>query len=165
MFILPETWRPLPTDNKNKVSYLTFTQKFKQIDAFSTLRFVKYLNILLVTFYTGVGFMMFYMLNTTFSRDYAIQYHLSSGTVGLCYLRMAAGGLVRSTIGGKFADVVYIKRAAAAAANGKNVYPEMRLSLEVLGFGTFLQIAGMVTYGRCVHFNVHMAGGLVDLFF
>jgi predicted MFS family arabinose efflux permease len=162
VFTLPETWRPLPGLAKEDKKPSTFLQKFKKIDVLRTFRFFKNINIFLASFFTGVSFMMFYMLNTTFSRTYAIQYHLSSGTVGLCYLPLAAGGLVGSTVGGRLADVIYNKRAAAVKE--EDVYPEMRLSLEVIGLGTFLQIAGMIAYGWCIQYNVHMAAGLVSMF-
>lgn len=132
------------------------------MDPYGGLRFFKNINIVLTVAFSGVSFMMFYMLNTTFSRTYTVQYGLDSGTVGLCYLPLAAGGLVGSNIAGRIADRVYNKRVAAA--NG-DVYPEMRLSLEVIALGVFLQISAMIAYGWCIYFNVHMAGGLVCIFF
>ncbi len=46
------------------------------------------------------------------------------------------------------------------AANG-NVYPEMRISLKLIGFAVFVQISGFIAYGWCIYYNVHMAWGLV----
>lgn len=112
--------------------------------------------------FSGIIFMMFYFINTTLTRTYTIQYGLSSGTVGLCYLPLTVGGIIGSNFGGSFADRIYNRRVAAA--NGNTTYPEMRISLELIGFAVFLQVGGFIAYGWCIHYNVHMAWGLVAEF-
>lgn len=162
LFFLPETWRPLPSTNLEKEKPLTNRQKFKKIDPFLGFRFFQYPNISLCVAFSGIIFMMFYLINTTFTRTYTVQYGLSSGSVGLCYLPLAVGGMIGSNVGGRFADRIYNKRVAAAKGN---VYPEMRISLELIGIAVFIQFSGFIAYGWCIYFNVHMAWGLVCEFF
>lgn len=156
LFFLPETWRPLPTQKK-----LTTKDKLKKIQPFLGFKFFRYPNISMCVAFSGIIFMMFYLINTTFTRTYTIQYGLSSGTVGLCYLPLTVGGIIGSNFGGSFADRIYNRRVAAA--NG-NTYPEMRISLELIGFAVFIQVGGFIAYGWCIYYNVHMAWGLVAEF-
>lgn len=118
--------------------------------------------MLCITF-TSITFMMYYMITTTYSRTYTIQYGFDSGTVGLCFLPVAAGAIVGSNVGGRFADRTYNMRVSAA--KGENLYPEMRISLEAVGLAVFIQMCGFISYGWCIQFNMHMAGGLVSMFF
>jgi predicted MFS family arabinose efflux permease len=160
LFFLPETWRPALALPGQKPT--TTKEKFKKVNPFSTFEFFKHTNIALCVCFTATTFMMYYMITTTFSRTYTIQYGFDSGTVGLCFLPVAAGAIVGSNIGGRFADRTYNKRVAAS--NG-NIYPEMRISLVAIGLAVFVQMCGFIAYGWCIQFNVHMAGGLVSIFF
>jgi predicted MFS family arabinose efflux permease len=136
LFILPETWSPSPTLTRSEKPS-TGKEKIKKINPLKTFRFLKNPNIVLSVAFTGTTFMMYYMITTTFSRTYTLQYGFSSGTVGLCYLPVAAGCIAGSNIGGCFADRTYNRRAAAA--NG-NVIPETRISLEAIGLAVFVQM-------------------------
>lgn len=159
LVFLPETWRPAPTLPGAPAP--SKKEKLKQMNPLRIFEFYLYPNIALSIVFVGVVFMMFYFVNTTFTRTYTIQYGLDSGTVGLCYLPLAVGGMVGSQVGGRYADKTYNKRVAAS--NG-NVYPEMRLSLELVGSAVFIQIVGFLMYGWCVQKNVHFAAGLVAQF-
>jgi predicted MFS family arabinose efflux permease len=159
LVFLPETWRPAPVLPGTPAP--TRKDKLKQLNPLRVFKFFLYPNISLSILFVAIVFMMFYFINTTFTRTYTIQYGLDSGTVGLCYLPLAAGGIVGTQIGGRYADKVYNKRVAEA--NG-NVYPEMRLSLELVGAAVVLQIIGFLMYGWCVQENVHYAAGLVAIF-
>ncbi|CAO3657130.1 unnamed protein product [Mucor hiemalis] len=154
-----ETWRPLPTLPGEKK--LTSKEKLKKIQPFLGFQFFRYPNISMCVAFSGIIFMMFYLINTTFTRTYTIQYGLSSGTVGLCYLPLTVGGIIGSNLGGRFADRIYNRRVAAA---NSNTYPEMRISLELIGFAVFIQVGGFIAYGWCIYYNVHMAWGLVAEF-
>ncbi|KAI8874632.1 MFS general substrate transporter, partial [Backusella circina FSU 941] len=164
LFFLPETWRPekkqeLPGNEKPP---LTKWQTLKQVNPIHSLRFFRYGNVRLCVTFTGVCFMIFYIFNTSFTRTYTTQYHLESGTVGLCYVPYACGSFLAATVGGRAIDRFYNRSAAKAGGKGK---PEMRLNLYFLGFAVFSQVAGELTYGWCTEKNLHMAIGLVCIFF
>lgn len=159
LVFLPETWRPAPVLPDSPP--MTKKEKLKLLNPLRSLMFFKYPNIALSILFVGVIFMMFYFVNTTFTRTYTLQYGFDSGTVGLCYLPLACGGIVGSQIGGRIADSTYNKRMAAA--NG-NVYPEMRLNLVLVGSAVFTQIVGFLLYGWSVQKNVHFSAGLVAQF-
>lgn len=108
-------------------------------------------------------FFTFYLVNTNFTRTYETQYGLDSGTVGLCYLPMAAGSIVGGLVGGRFSDKVYNRRVAKA--ENQHTYPEMRLGGWLFYGGVLTQLAALVVYGWCIRYNVHYSVGLVCLFF
>jgi predicted MFS family arabinose efflux permease len=162
LFFLPETWRPkatLPGQPKEK---LTTVQRLKQINPLGSLRFLQYGNIVLCCAFSGIVFMMFYLLNTTYTRTYTLVYGFSSGTVGLCYIPLAVGGMVGSTVGGRLADRFYNKARAKAGGEGT---PEMRINLTVLGIALFFEFSGMLVYGWCVEKRVHESVGIICIFF
>jgi MFS family permease len=110
--------------------------------------------------------MFFYLVNTTFTRTLATQYHLDTGTIGLCYLPLAFGAMVGNQLGGRLSDHIYNKRVAAAKANGDNqAYPEMRISGLIIILSVALACCGYVAYGWCTQKNVHYAFALVSIFF
>jgi MFS family permease len=110
--------------------------------------------------------MFFYLVNTTFTRTLATQYHLDTGTIGLCYLPLAFGAMVGNQLGGRLSDHIYNKRVAAAKANGDNqAYPEMRISGLIIIMSVALACCGYVAYGWCTQKNVHYAFALVSIFF
>ncbi|KAI8885115.1 MFS general substrate transporter [Backusella circina FSU 941] len=161
LFFLPETWRPkaaLPGATQKSSTM----ERIKQINPLSSLRFLKFGNIVLCCAFSGVVFMMFYLLNTTYTRTYTLVYGFDSGTVGLCYIPLALGGMVGSTMGGRLADRFYNKARAKSGGEGN---PEMRINLGVLAFALSCQFGGMITYGWCVEKRVHESVGIICIFF
>jgi hypothetical protein len=163
LFFLPETWRPqkkLPGSEPEKKQ--TVWGLLKQVNPLGSLRFLRFGNIALCCAFAGVNFLVFYLLNATFSRTYTLVYGFTSGTVGLCFLPLAAGGIIGSTLGGRLADRFYNTSRAKYGGEGT---PEMRINLKVLAIALFFQLSGMIAYGWCVQKRVHEAGGLICIFF
>ncbi|KAI8341685.1 major facilitator superfamily domain-containing protein [Chlamydoabsidia padenii] len=160
LFFLPETMRPTPTlPGQPPV-------KKNLKNPFSALVYFKYTNISISIFFSGLSFMFFYLVNTTFTRTLATQYHLDTGTIGLCYLPLAFGALVGNQLGGRLSDHIYNKRVATAKASGNDqTYPEMRISGLLIGFSVSLACCGYIAYGWCTRENVHYAFALVAIFF
>ncbi|KAI8089348.1 major facilitator superfamily domain-containing protein [Halteromyces radiatus] len=157
LFFLPETTRYPPA----LPGQLPLKRSLK--NPFSALMYFKYTNIWLSIAYTGLSFLFFYMVNTTFTRTLTVQYRLSTGTVGLCYLPLAGGAIVGNQIGGRLSDRIYNRRVAAAGEN--QIYPEMRISGIVIALSVGLACCGYVAYGWCITKNVHYAFALVAIFF
>ncbi|KAI8885745.1 MFS general substrate transporter [Backusella circina FSU 941] len=163
LFFLPETWRPqmkLPGSELEKKS--TLLGLLKQVNPLGSLRFLRFGNIALCCAFSGINFLMFYLLNATFSRTYTLVYGFSSGTVGLCFLPLAFGGIIGSTVGGRLVDRFYNKACAKTGGEGT---PEMRINLKVLSIAMFFQVSAMIAYGWCVYKRVHEAWGLICIFF
>ncbi|ORZ08135.1 major facilitator superfamily domain-containing protein [Absidia repens] len=149
---LPETARP-PATLPGQLPV-----KRKMRNPFTALVYFKYLNISL-----SILFLFFYLVNTTYTRTLTLQYHLDTGTVGLCYLPLAFGAMIGNQFGGRLSDYIYNKRVAAAGDN--QTYPEMRISGVVIALSVLLACCGYVSYGWCVEKNVHYAYVLVSIFF
>lgn len=106
--------------------------------------------------------MFFYLINTTFTRTYTIQYGLSSGFVGICYIPQAAGAMLGGIFGGRYSDNLYRRRVAEA---GGESWPEMRLGGVLMWIAVLIQGFAFVAYGWCITKDVHFAWGLVCQFF
>jgi hypothetical protein len=106
--------------------------------------------------------MFFYLLNTTFTRTYTLQYGLSSGIVGICYFPQAVGAMLGGIYGGRYSDNLYRRRVAEA---GGESWPEMRLGSWLMWTSIVVEAAALIGYGWCVQKNVHFAWGLVCQFF
>lgn len=109
-------------------------------------------------------FGVYYLLNTLFAWTYANQYKLDSGTVGLCFLPSAVGGILGGNIGGRLSDIVYNRNVRKAGLDAPT-YPEMRLSIPVFCTASMILFGSCVGYGWCVQENVHFAVPMVFLFF
>lgn len=106
--------------------------------------------------------MFFYLINTTFTRTYTLQYGLNSGIVGLCYFPQAVGAMSGGIFGGRYSDKLY--RTRVAKANGES-WPEQRLGGWVMWTSIVVEGVAFIAYGWCVKMNVHFAWGLVCQFF
>jgi MFS family permease len=104
--------------------------------------------------------MFFYIINTTFTRTYTIQYGLSSGIVGICYFPQAVGAMAGGIFGGRYSDNMYRRRVEKEGES----WPELRLGGWLMWASIGLQGAAFVAYGWCVRENVHFAWGLVCQF-
>ncbi|KAF7721166.1 hypothetical protein EC973_005148 [Apophysomyces ossiformis] len=174
-FLLPETWRPapsLPTSKndfeKPEIEMAKQQQQQKKqrrgwINPLSPLELFKFPNISLAIIFVGFVFFVFYLNSTAFTRTYTDQYHLDSGTVGLCYLPLAVGAMIGGIMGGRYSDKLYNGRVQKA--EGGELYPEMRLGGWLFWGSIILQLLSFVEYGWCTQMNVHWAYGLVGQFF
>ncbi|KAI8088818.1 major facilitator superfamily domain-containing protein [Halteromyces radiatus] len=156
IFFLPETSRRTASmDN-------SMNKKRKRPNPFAALAMYKYPNIALTICFTGILYMVFFTVNTIFTRTYSQQYGLDTTVTGLCYLPMAAGTVIGAMVGGQWSDRMYNRQVALA--NGES-NPEMRLGGCVFYAGIVLQCIAFVVYGWCVQANVFWGYGLLCLFF
>ncbi|ORX59444.1 MFS general substrate transporter [Hesseltinella vesiculosa] len=156
LLFLPETHFPTRSmDDKQ-------TTKRHWLNPFSALAMFKYPNIALCISFHGLLYMVFFTVNTLFTRTYTNQYGLSTGMVGLCYLPMSFGTVAGAMYGGRSADKRYNEQTAK---HPNRIEPEMRLGGWVFYAGILLQCLTFIGYGWCVQENVHFAVGLVILFF
>ncbi|KAJ8657436.1 hypothetical protein O0I10_006738 [Lichtheimia ornata] len=162
LFFLPETYRPDPSTATADVS--TKKGKLRIPNPVGALKLLRFPNVLVAVIFLGIMFGVYYLLNTLFAWTYANQYKLDSGTVGLCFLPSAVGGILGGNIGGRLSDIVY-NRNVRKAGIGAPTYPEMRLSIPVLCIASFILFGSCVGYGWCVQENVHFGVPMVFLFF
>ncbi|KAI9266846.1 major facilitator superfamily domain-containing protein [Phascolomyces articulosus] len=168
LLVLPETWRPSEkqvkdaeeqTDEKQsnypsvKTGKTTSNNKRKtNINALlGPLQLFRFPNIILAVSFVGILI-------------YTNQYGLDSGTVGLCYLPLAAGGILGGISGGRFSDATY-KKHVTKVKNNDEIRAEMRLGGPVFYVSLVLQLFAFVAFGWCVQGNVHYGVGLVCIFF
>ncbi|KAI8344127.1 major facilitator superfamily domain-containing protein [Chlamydoabsidia padenii] len=152
IFFLPETSRLTPQMDKKK----------RWANPLAALALYKYPNISLTICFTGILYMIFFSVNTVFTRTYSQQYSMSSTNTGLCYLPMACGTVIGALVGGQWSDRMYNKQVDKA--NGEST-PEMRLGGIIFYAGIFLQCIAFIAYGWCVQVNAFWGYGLVCLFF
>ncbi|KAM3583814.1 hypothetical protein VKS41_003785 [Umbelopsis sp. WA50703] len=176
-FLLPETFRPAPaaqvlpivneSSEKQIITTVNETSELKPtprrrryVNPLSALELLKFPNIQLVVVFVAFMFMFFYIINTTFTRTYTIQYGLSSGIVGICYFPQAVGAMAGGIFGGRYSDNMYRRRVEKEGES----WPELRLGGWLMWASIGLQGAAFVAYGWCVRENVHFAWGLVCQF-
>ncbi|RUS19762.1 hypothetical protein BC937DRAFT_86956 [Endogone sp. FLAS-F59071] len=158
MFVfLPETWRrvhnlPAPGEKENHK---------KSVNPFASLELLKFPNMRVLVVYVAFVFMFMYLNNTAFTRTYTLQYGLSAGQVGLCYLAQAAGSILGGITGGKCSDRVYKE---TVARNGGVGWPEMRLGGIFMWVGVVVMALAFAAYGWTVQENAHWAWGLLCQF-
>ncbi|KAG2230535.1 hypothetical protein INT48_001187 [Thamnidium elegans] len=133
-------------------------KKKKQfVNPIGALKLLMFPNIALAVTFVGVL--------TNFTRTYTLQYGMSSGLVGICYLPSAAGSMIGGIVGGRMSDKIYNKRVAKVKETNQPIYPEMRLGGVIFYCSIILQLVSFTAYGWCVEKNVHFAYGLVCQFF
>ncbi|ORX50926.1 MFS general substrate transporter [Hesseltinella vesiculosa] len=162
LFFLPETSRQQPGKDGETV------KQSKIVNPFLPLLLFKYTNLTLTVLYSGIAFMMFYLVNTTFTRTLSLQYGLSTGTIGLCYLPLAVGAIAGNQFGGRFSDHIFNKRVAKVRERDgeeAKIYPEMRISGLVLAASVTLGLFGYIAFGWTVQKNTHFAFPLIAIFF
>ncbi|KAG2216730.1 hypothetical protein INT45_007629 [Circinella minor] len=184
LLILPETKRPPSAESKKtnvqeeyksaeeeEISSSKVTANSNQEKERSNLngllgplQFFRFPNVTLGTIFVGILFFTCYIINTNLSRIYTYQYGLDSGTVGLCYIPLATGGVLGGLIGGKCSDTAYKKQMKKVKNKGE-IQAEMRLVTPIFYASIILSLASFITFGWCIQANVHYAAGLVCVFF
>ncbi|KAI9269650.1 major facilitator superfamily domain-containing protein [Helicostylum pulchrum] len=187
VFFLPETWRapitsdsditlhekPASLDSSSTLNQDTVSvkkpppveKKKKIVNPIGALKLFLFPNIALAVSFVGVLFFVLYLNSTNFTRTYSVQYGMSSGLVGVCYLPSAVGSMIGGIAGGRMSDRIYNKRVAKVKETNQPIYPEMRLGGVVFYGSILLQLVSFIAYGWCVEKNVHFAYGLVCQFF
>ncbi|KAI9497395.1 major facilitator superfamily domain-containing protein [Zychaea mexicana] len=184
LLVLPETWRPSDkalfqqkeqdiqekqqqgpsTPPEKNATSKTIKTKTNFGALLGPLQLFRFPNIMLAISFVGILFLVYYLINTNFTRIYTNQYGLDSGTVGLCYLPMAAGAIIGGLAGGKFSDTTYKKRVKKVKST-EEIRAEMRLGGPVFYGSLVLQLFAFIAFGWCIEKNVHYGVGLVCLFF
>ena len=106
-----------------------------------------------------------YAANTSFTWAYSRRYHFNSTIVGLCFITGGVGYCLGATVAGILSDRLYQSRVTKAKETGKEIYPEMRLSLSILAAGVFAMAGGYISYGWCIERNAHFAFGMISQMF
>jgi MFS family permease len=102
-------------------------------------------NVFCLSLITAVGYGYMYILYTTISTTFMLDYDWNRKTIGLVYLGSAAGNVLAMVIGGPASD--YIVRTRAARGNTR---PENRLLLMTVMWP--LVTVGLILYGWSADF-------------
>ncbi|KAI9270481.1 major facilitator superfamily domain-containing protein [Phascolomyces articulosus] len=135
------------------------------INPFKSLKLLKYLNLLLTSFYVAISMGTNYATNTSFTWAYSKIYHFDSITVGLCFIAGGVGYCLGAYVAGVLSDRIYQKQIRQAKETGQDIYPEMRLSIPVLGIGVIFMCGGYISYGWCIDKNAHFTSGMISQLF
>ncbi|KAM7221796.1 transporter C1529.01-like protein 3 [Rhypophila decipiens] len=176
-FTLKETYAPLilerrtnklrkDTGNENLISMYhdptkTATQIFKEaIVRPINILFTKMI-VLLMALYVAITYGILYLLFTTFSFVYTLNYGFDEGTNGLTFLPAGLGMMIGIVVFGAMSDIVVKKRTEA----GLEHKPEVRLSPSfTIPAGLALPV-GLFLYGwtaeQGVHWIVPMIGVVI----
>ncbi|KAK4211895.1 transporter-like protein 3 [Rhypophila decipiens] len=176
-FTLKETYAPLilerrtkklrkETGNENLISMYhdptkTATQIFKEaIVRPINILFTKMI-VLLMALYVAITYGILYLLFTTFSFVYTLNYGFDEGTNGLTFLPAGLGMMIGIVVFGAMSDIVVKKRTEA----GLEHKPEVRLSPSfTIPAGLALPV-GLFLYGwtaeKGVHWIVPMIGVVI----
>lgn len=115
-------------------------------------------EVLLSCIPVSVAFGWFYYVVTILGPTYGEIYHMSTGSIGLCYLATGAGNIFGAIFAGAATDKLY---ARAVRNNGGVAKKELRLRTNFIGV-PFL-VAGAIMYGWFLHARLHFMGPLVVL--
>ncbi|KAI8075018.1 major facilitator superfamily domain-containing protein [Gongronella butleri] len=110
-FFLPETFRASVASQGDEEKQIKPRPK-KRYNPLQALDLLKNVNIVLAVTFVGILFFLLYVINTTFTRTYSVQYGFDTGTVGLLYLPNAVGCMIGGIMGGRLSDSRYNKQVA-----------------------------------------------------
>lgn len=149
---VPEFKRPAaPTNFSERLERLKF-------NPFASLELLLQPEVLLACIPMSIAFGWFYFVVTILSPTYGEIYHMSTGSIGLCFLATGAGNILGAIFAGATTDRLY---ARAVRNNGGVAKKELRLRLNFIGV-PFL-VAGAIMYGWFLHARLHFMGPLVVL--
>ncbi|KAI9264888.1 major facilitator superfamily domain-containing protein [Phascolomyces articulosus] len=150
-------------DNNNNLD--SPKQKFLLINPVSSLKLLKYPNILTCSIYIGIITFVGYAFTISFAWAYSQIYHFDSIHVGLCFLPGAIGTIISAFIAGSISDKRYKKYVEKAKKSHSEIYPEMRLSKSLLLPAALVMSGASITYGWCIEKQFHFAVGLLAQMF
>ena len=151
------------TKNNNDTPVTSW--KNNMVNPFSSLKLLKFPNMLLCCSYLGMLGFTNNASAISFTWAYSTQYQFSPTFVGLFYLFGIIGNTAGTWLSGSMSDRVYMRRANNAKMSAKPVYPEMRLSLTWQLVGGFFLAAAFSTYGWSTEKSVHFSAGIISLVF
>jgi len=192
LLFLPETLRSLvgdgsyipsaihrpwvPIIGRNRLSLLPVDKPHKKAFA-SPLRLLTYPDVLLLLFYNGIVYSVFYGVTATTSTLFQKSYpFLNETDIGLCYLAIGGGMLFGSLLTGKFLDRDYqsikkqmIRKAEADREKGmrpEDVTKEENFPIEHARLRTTpiylaVFVSATLGYGWCLQKNVNLAVPLI----
>ncbi len=107
----------------------------------------------------SIAFGWFYYLVTILAPTFGQVYHLSTGSIGLCFLATGIGNVS----GAIFAGIVSDKLYAKSVAGSKTGIAEKELRLRAIYIGVPCIGAGAIMYGWFIHAGFHFMAPLVAL--
>jgi prepilin signal peptidase PulO-like enzyme (type II secretory pathway) len=141
------------------------------------LRLFTYPDVMLLLFYNGIFYSVFYGVAATISTLFQTSYpFLSETDIGLCYLAIGGGMLFGSLLTGKFLDRDYqtiknemMRKAEADGEKGmrpedvtkEENFPIERARLRTTPIYLAVFVAATVGYGWCLQKNVNLAVPLI----
>ncbi|KAI7850852.1 major facilitator superfamily domain-containing protein, partial [Circinella umbellata] len=149
------------TKNNSKTQATSW--KNNMVNPFSSLKLLKFPNMLLCCSYLGLLGFTNNASAISFTWAYSIQYQLSPMSVGLFYLVGIIGNTAGTWLSGSMSDRIYIRRTNNAKMEDNPIYPEMRLSLKWQLVGGVFLAGGFTTYGWGTEKNVHFSLGIICL--
>ncbi|KAG2219825.1 hypothetical protein INT45_006268 [Circinella minor] len=169
VILLPETSNSEQrSDNKAITSYdneknklETTKKKRRMINPFSSLKLLRFPNMLMVCVYLGIIGFTNNVMGISFAWAYSNEYHFTSTLVGFFYLAGLIGNTAGTWLGGCMSDKIYMRRVTKAQENNQEIFPEMRLSQLGVFMGIFSMACSFVTYGWCIEKQVHFSVGII----
>ncbi|KAG2221044.1 hypothetical protein INT45_009293 [Circinella minor] len=131
------------TKNNSKTKATSW--KDNMVNPFSSLKLLKFPNMLLCCSYLGLLGFTNNASAISFTWAYSIQYQFSPTFVGLFYIVGIIGNTAGTWLSGSMSDRIYMRRTNNAKMNDNPIYPEMRLSLKWQFVGGFFLATGFTT--------------------
>jgi len=166
-FVAPETYAPIllrkkakklqkETGNQDLYSVLdtagvTAKQRFQGAIIRPMKLLVTHLPVFILSLYVAIVYGVLYLMFSTFTFVFAMQYGFGTGTVGLAYLPTGIGMLFGTMTFGVLTDIVVKKKIAK---NGKTV-PEDRLPIWMTLPSGLLIVASLFWYGWSTDQHTH----------
>ncbi|KAK6459088.1 dityrosine transporter A Q resistance [Scheffersomyces xylosifermentans] len=117
-------------------------------------KLLKFKPLLLCSINGGLLFATFYGMTITFAKILRENYKFPSWKLSVSYLCPGASLIIGSIIGGRIIDRIVSKK--------EEHIPESRFYLQIIGL--LISMVGILGYGWCAHFNVHVAAVFVFSF-
>ncbi|KAL6917362.1 hypothetical protein FSHL1_008792 [Fusarium sambucinum] len=130
---------------------VTAKQRFRSAIIRPMKLLTTHLPVFILSLYVAMVYGVLYLMFSTFSFVFAMQYGFGTGTIGLAYLPTGIGMLLGTMIFGGLTDVVVKKKIAQ---NGKTV-PEDRLQIWMTMPSGLLIVASLFWYGWSTEQHTH----------
>jgi MFS family permease len=145
--------------------------RFEFPNPLKTLRILGEKESCIILLYNGLFFTGMMMVSTSIPDLLKNAYHLDELKIGLCYIAIGTGCLISSLTAGHVVDWNFRRHAALnniTITPGKQQdihnFPIEKARLQVVAPGHVIGTIGLILFGWCVHYKVHLAGTEIALF-
>ncbi|PVI01598.1 MFS general substrate transporter [Periconia macrospinosa] len=145
--------------------------KFKLPNPLKTLRILGEKESCIILLYNGLFFTGMMTVASSIPFLFGEAYQLNEIKIGLCYIALGTGSLVSTLSTGHLVDWNFRRHAALnnlTITQGKQQdlrnFPIEKVRLQIVAPGHVIGTCGLIMFGWCINYRVHLAAAEVALF-